>query len=202
MKTSNELAATTQTNRRHKQTGFSLLETAIAIVVLTFGVLALAAILTEGVLHVATVQYHLIAKEKAAEAIESVFTARDTRVLTWAQIQNLANGGVFLDGAQPMNLPGPDALVNTGDENLPTAGPDGIAGNADDGPGLETIVLPGPDNILGNADDELRALTDFTREIQITNLGPNLRQLVVIVRYRVGRLQLNYTLTTLISSYA
>jgi hypothetical protein len=48
----------------------------------------------------------------------------------------------------------------------------------------------------------LRALTDFTREIQITNLGPNLRQLVVIVRYRVGRLQLNYTLTTLISSYA
>ena len=192
----------THTNRARTQRGFSLLETAIAIVVLTFGVLALAAILTEGVLHLATVQYNLIAKEKAAEAIESVYTARDTRALAWAQIQNLSNGGVFLDGPQLMNLPGPDALVNTGDENLPTAGPDGVAGTADDGPGLETIVLPGADNLLGTADDELRALTDFTREIQITNLGPNLRQLVVIVRYRVGRLQLNYTLTTLISSYA
>jgi hypothetical protein len=191
-----------QTNRTRTQDGFSLLETAIAIVVLTFGVLALAAILTEGVMHLSTVQYNLIAKEKAAEAIESVFTARDTRALSWAQIQNLSNGGVFLDGPQLMNLPGPDALISTGDENLPSAGPDGVAGTADDGPGLETIVLPGPDNLLGTADDELRALTDFTREIQISNLGPNLRQLVVIVRYRVGRLQLNYTLTTLISSYA
>lgn len=202
MRIRKELAAMKHTKRSHQQGGFSLLETAIAIVVLTFGILALAAILTEGVLHLATVQYHLVAKEKAAEAIESVFTARDTRVLTWAQIQNLSNGGVFLDGPQPMNLPGPDALVNTGDENLPTAGPDGIPGTADDGPGLESIVLPGPDNILGTADDEQRSLADFTREIRITNLGPNLRQLVVIVRYRVGRLQLDYTLTTLISSYA
>jgi hypothetical protein len=191
-----------QTNRTRTQDGFSLLETAIAIAVLTFGVLALAAILTQGVMHLSTVQYNLIAKEKAAEAIESVFTARDTRALSWAQIQNLSNGGVFLDGPQFMNLPGPDGLISTGDENLPSAGPDGVAGTADDGPGLEMIVLPGPDNLLGTADDELRALGDFTREIQIRNLGPNLRQLVVIVRYRVGRLQLDYTLTTLISSYA
>lgn len=190
------------TNRGRAQSGFSLLETAIAILVLVSGILVLAGILTEGVLHLATVQYHLVAKEKAAEAIESVFTARDTRALTWAQIQNLSNGGVFQDGPQPMNLPGPDGLVNTGDENLPTAGPDGIPGTADDGPGVESIVLPGPDNVLGTADDERRTLSDFTREIRITNLGPNLRQLIVIVRYRVGRFQLDYTLTTLISSYA
>lgn len=184
------------------QSGFSLLETVIAIVVLTFGVLALVAILTEGVLHVATAQSHLIAKEKAAEAIESVFTARDTRVLTWAQIQNLSNGGIFIDGPLPMSLAGPDGLINTGDENLPSAGPDGIFGTGDDGPGLETMVLPGPDNMLGTADDEFRPLAEFSREIRITNVGPNLRQLVVVVNYRVGRLQLNYTLTTLISSFA
>ncbi len=62
----------------------------------------------------------LIAREKAREAIESVHAARDTGEASWATIRNVLDGGVFLDGAQPIKDPGDDGLVNTaddGDEN-------------------------------------------------------------------------------------
>jgi prepilin-type N-terminal cleavage/methylation domain-containing protein len=172
-------------NAQSRQNGFSLIETSIAIAVLAFGVLALGIVFSQGVLYIAASEADLIAKEKAAEAVESVFMARDTRVLVWAQIQNLSNGGVFLDGAQPLNDPGPDGIVNT----------------VDDGP-VQTIILPGPDGLLGTADDQQESLGQYTRQITITNLGPNLRQVTVVVRYPVGRLTLNYTLTTYVSAFA
>ena len=43
----------------------------------------------------------LIAREKAREAIESVHTARDTRVITWAQIRNVDAPGLRLPGRAP-----------------------------------------------------------------------------------------------------
>jgi hypothetical protein len=53
-------------------------------------------------------------------------------------------------------------------------------------------------------------LTDFTREIRITSLNydsgggvnPNLRQVVVTVRYKVDNAWRTYTLTTFVSSYS
>ena len=43
----------------------------------------------------------VLAREKAAEAIESVFTSRDTRTVQWAQIRNVAGE----DGAGRRDLP-------------------------------------------------------------------------------------------------
>jgi type II secretory pathway pseudopilin PulG len=177
---------------RKSQAGMTLIETMIAAVILIIGVAAVASVYTQGVLVMGASQDDFIAKEKAREAVESVFTARDTRVLAWAQICNVSGagvaacaGGVFKDGPFPINDPGPDGLVNT----------------ADDGP-LQNIVLPGPDNLLGTADDVLIPLAKFTREIQIRDIAPNLRSLVVIMRYRSGRLQRSYTLTTYVSQFS
>jgi prepilin-type N-terminal cleavage/methylation domain-containing protein len=172
-------------NRRSDQLGFTLVETLIAIVILSGGLLALASAFSQGMILMSTSHYNQIAKEKASEAIESVTTSRDTRVITWAQIRNVGNGGIFLDGPQLLRAQGADGLVNT----------------ADDG-AVETEVSPGPDHLYGTGDDVVAPLDKFTREIEITDIAPNLRQIRVIIRYRVGHLTRQYQLITYISSFA
>ncbi len=171
---------------RIRQRGFTLLETMIAIVLLGFGVLSLAFIFIEGMQSRSLAQSDMIAKEKAAQAMESIFTARDAGALTWAQIHNTSSGGVFLTGPRPLLDPGPDGLVNTADDNA--ANPD-------------AIVDPGPDGILGTADDIIIPLSNYTREVLITSQSPTLRRIQIIMRYTIGRVQRSYTLESAISQY-
>jgi len=182
---------TEQASRSHRRAraGFSLLETVVAIAVLAFGVLSLAAVLASGLAFMSMSQEDYIAQQKASEAVESVFTARDTKVVTWVQIENVANGGIFLNGPQPLLDPGPDGMVNTADD---------IVANPD------VIVGPGPDGILGTADDQIIPLSNFTREIKITDFpgNTNLKQVQVIMRYTAGRFKRTYTMTTYISSFS
>lgn len=174
---------------KNRQAGMTLLETMIAVFVLAIGITAVAAVYSYGILTMGTTQDDLTAKVKAQEAIESVFTARDTKILVWAQIRNIqggsgADGGVFLDGPQQVRDAGPDGLINTIDDGA-----------------IETITLPGPDNILGTADDIIIPLVKFQREIRIRDVAPNLRSVQVIMTYTSGRLQRTYTLTTYISPF-
>lgn len=171
--------------------GFSLVESMVAVSILAFGLLAVAAGFVHGLVQIKGATLDILAREKAAEAIESVFTARDTRTIVWAQIKNVAgasgaDGGVFADGAQPMTRPGLDGLINT----------------LDAGETPELMVLPGPDGLLGTADDISQQLSAFTREIEIRDVSPTLRELRVIVRYQVGGEIRAYTIATYISSYA
>ena len=179
---------------RRSVEGFSLVETIVATGILATGLLSLAAVFALGMRHIAGSTPGILAREKAREAVESVHTARDTGDLAWAKIRNVADGGVFLAGPQPLKVPGIDGLVNT----------------ADDGPGVESMRTPGPDKILGNSDDVFVPLTDFWREIQITNMmldsnpalvNQNLRQIKVIVTYKVSGGYRTYTLTTYVSSF-
>lgn len=173
-----------------KQTGFTLLETAIAILVLAAGVLTLASVFIQGLDLMGRGQFDFIAQQKAAQAIETIFTARDTKVLTWDQIRNVGGpggNGVFLNGPQAMVDPGPDGLVGTADDD--TTKPD-------------RITTPGPDNVLGTGDDVVIVLRDFTREIQITDIAPNLRQITVTIRYGIGRAVRQLTLVSYISAFA
>jgi prepilin-type N-terminal cleavage/methylation domain-containing protein len=178
-----------------KAGGFTLVEVILAIAILAIGVLALVSVFAQGMTMMSTSQWEVIAKEKAAEAVESVFTARDTRVLTWARIRNVAGGsgadnGVFLDGPLQLCAAGNDGMINTADDFAPCQ--------------PESVVSPGPDNLLGTADDLQIPLRIFTREIEIRDVpgNINLRQIRVIVRYPVGRLIRQYVLTTFISSFA
>jgi hypothetical protein len=170
---------------RSSQSGLTLVETLIALFILGGGLLALAMSFSQGMVVMATSHYHQVAKEKASEAIESVSTSRDTRVIAWAQILNVRDGGIFLDGQQALRLPGPDGLANTSDDGT-----------------VEQEILPGPDGALGTGDDINFPMDRFTREIEIRDVAPNLRQIRVIVRYQIGHLARQYEVTTFISSFA
>lgn len=98
-----------------QESGFSLVETIISMGVLTVGAIGMAAVFAQGLQSTQTSPNELLATQKAAEAIESVFSARDSRTLTWAQIRNTADGGIFLGIETDMNLAGADGILQTGD---------------------------------------------------------------------------------------
>jgi Tfp pilus assembly protein PilV len=168
--------------------GFSLIETMFAILVLSIGVLSLAGILAAGLAYMSSSQDDFLAQQKAEEAVESIFTARDSAALNWAAINNVSNGGIFTNGAAQLCDPGPDGIVGTTDDNC--AKPD-------------CIITPGPDGILGTADDVCVPLQTFTRTVAITtnvNGDTTLKQITVTMNYNVGRLTRQYVLNTFISS--
>jgi prepilin-type N-terminal cleavage/methylation domain-containing protein len=167
------------------QSGFTLVETLMAIIIMGGGLLALATAFAQGMVLMSTSQYHQIAKEKASEAIESVTTSRDTRIIPWAGVRNVSQGGIFLDGPQPLRLQGADGLLNTADDGSP-----------------ESATLPGHDSLLGTDDDVVISLDTFTREIVITDVSPNLRQIRIVIRYQMGHLSREYQLITYVSSFA
>jgi len=174
-----------------KQKGFTLLEIVIAMAVLSFGILALASFYTQGMQASYRSQIQFIAQEKAQEALETIFTARDTQMLSFAQINNVSAGGVFLDGPQPLLAPGPDGLVGTADDDA--ASPDNI------------VVGPGPDHVLGTADDTTINLNPWmTRTILIQPVQNenNLNQITITVNYNYEGQAGQFQLVCYISSYS
>jgi Prokaryotic N-terminal methylation motif len=182
-----------KTLRKHspRHSGFTLLEAMISIFVLTFGVLSLAAVYAQGIFFASLSQYDYVAEKKAEQAVEAIFTARDIKQLTWSSIQNVSSNGVFLNGAQPILVPGTDGLVGTA---------------TDSGSAHEFITIgPGPDGILGTADDQVIDLNPWmTRTIAISAVTgeTNLRMITVTVNYQVGKMNRTYTLISYISAFA
>jgi hypothetical protein len=181
-------------SRKH-QSGFTLLEALIAIVILSFGILSLAAVYAQGIQTASMTQMDYIAEKKSEEAVETIFAARDSKQLAWTNIRNTtglggANDGVFLPGPQP----------------LLAAGPDGLYGTADDPPDQPMVVIigPGPDGILGTADDVVMSLAGMTRTITINDVPgeAGLRQITITMNYTVGALQRQYTLISYIAEFS
>ena len=179
---------------RSSSAGFSLVETVVSIAILTTGVLGTLDVLTRGMMTLTSSSGDVVSTEKASEAIEGVFAARDSHKLTWSQIRNVhgasgSDGGVFLDGPQSLRDAGADGVVNT----------------ADDG-AIEQVVYPGPDQLIGTSDDVTITLSNYTREIQIRdvpNENGNLRSVTVIITYtaKTGQ-QRTYSVMTYISNYS
>ena len=115
------------------QSGFSLLETMFAIGILSVGALGMAGIFAQGMQQTTSSPHELTATQKAAEAIESVFSARDSHILTWTQLRNVSHGGIFKNGPHPLTTAGPDGVVGTARRRpcreLRLAGPRSAAGN-------------------------------------------------------------------------
>jgi len=171
---------------RDGESGSTLIEVLIATTILTVALVGLAQAFVLGVTHSAVSQNNLIAREKAREAVESVHTARDTRTITWAQIRNVADGGVFLDGAQPLHQAGADGLINT-----------------DDDPDALEVIGPGADGLLGTDDDQRGV--GFQREIIIEDVAgsPALRRLTIVITYPVSGLRPPpFRLVTFVSSFS
>jgi prepilin-type N-terminal cleavage/methylation domain-containing protein len=192
-------------NVGRKSRGFSLIEVMIAMVVLTVGLLAVIASFATAIAATQSAQEDLIARHKALDAMESIYTARNSQQIPFTSIANQANGGVFRGGAQPLLCAGPDGLVGTGDDVACTT----VAGAVCPNGGVECMVLPGADGILGNADDQIMSLANFTRAITISQvlqpngqINPNLMAITIAVTYtKAGWPARTYTANGLMSSY-
>lgn len=181
------------TRVRARQMGFGLIEAMIASVILVVGLAALGGLFAQSLTTLLFTREDLIAKQKAREALESVYSARNDSTIGFAGIQNVGNGGIFLTGFQPVFLPGPNGIVGTvGQSNI-----------------LDRQVLPGPDGIIGTADDVILPLNNFQRQILIQplfdangNISPDIRQISVTVQVTsVQRGTRNYTVTGYISRF-
>jgi prepilin-type N-terminal cleavage/methylation domain-containing protein len=167
-----------------QERGFTIIETMIAIAIMGIGMVTLIAAFGAAVGATQNAQENLIARQKTLQAMESVYTARNTQQLAFSQIANISSGGIFTNGATQLLSAGPDGLVNTADDTTFAA-----SGPCPAGP--ECVVLPGPDGILGTADDKGMSLANFNRQIQInsvlesdgTTVDPNLKQIVVTVTW-------------------
>jgi hypothetical protein len=179
--------------RRNSSSGFTMIETMIAAGVLTVGVIGMAAMLGGSLAYMGVSKDDYIAQQKASEAVESIYTARNTGQKSWNSICNIGSPicptGIFTATATQLCDPGADGIVGTADDNCAL---------------LDSIVTPGPDGKLGTADDVFIALTNFRRTITITSIPGNadLRQITVTINYTSGRFQRTYTLTTNISAFS
>ncbi len=160
--------------RTHNSEGFSTIEVLAALFVVTIALTSLLALFGYAISTMTLMQDLLIAKQKSRETLESIYTARNTGLITFDMIQIVsASPGIFLDGYQPLERPQGDGLIGTADD-------------AD----IETLILPGPDGYLNTGDDEVRVLTTFERQIQIdpilyadSTVNPDVRKVLVSIRY-------------------
>jgi Tfp pilus assembly protein PilW len=165
--------------------GFSLVEFMVAMVVLMIGLLGTLALFSHTLVSLGFSEMNLVAKQKAREAIESIFTARDTAQVSFAQIQNVSTGGIFLDGFNSMTTPGTDGLVGTSDDGA-----------------VETMRLAGRNGILGDSDDDILPLNKFARQIAITTINGDMRQIIITIRYRtIGGVNRTYQIISYISRF-
>ena len=149
----------------------------MAVFVSSIGLVSLLALFSQSVVTMFLVQEDLLARQKTREILESISTARNTQSVSWSDIENENDSGIFEDDFQDLKI----------------AGSDGLIGTTDDG-AVETIQLPGPDGQLGTGDDINRTLTNFSRKIEVdevlmldSNPYPNLKKITVTVKYTTSQ---------------
>jgi len=177
------------TNKR--QRGFTIIESMIAIAVITIGLIGVLGAFAAAVASTSNVQLDAVARQRATQALESIYTARQTDQITFAQIANVSATppGIFLNGMLPLTDPGPDGLDGTADD-IPAA----------------AVEVPGASGVLVGTSppDAMVSLTNFSRQITITPITgyTTLEQVQVTVQYATAQgWNRQYTVYALISSY-
>ncbi len=181
---------------KSRERGFSLIEVVCSMFILTIGLVSLLGVFALSMKTTQTAQQDIIAKQLANEAMESIFTARNTAQVQWLQIQNVGAGtnpdGIFQTGMQPIN----------------NSGTDGIFGTVDDSTaGGQILYPPGSDGLPSTAHP--MPLTTYQRSVQITPVIraglplSTLRTLRITVQYNTAQYSTpkTYVLTGFISQY-
>lgn len=168
------------------QGGFTLVECMISIAILTIGSVGLLGVFGLAVRASQSSQEDMLARQLAAETMESIYTARNSAEIQWAAIQNVSNGGIFTDGVQNVMCSGPDGILDTADDTSCLTASGATCPNG----GIECLTDPGPDGILGTADDVILSLANYKRQVLIatlldTNGNPiqTLRSVTITITY-------------------
>lgn len=166
-----------ETRQLDSESGITLFEVVVAMLVMTVGLLGLAASIGYAVTVSNRGRNLTNTKLLAVSLLEQMETLRNTEQLTFGQIAN--QGAVDNTGAT-WNFAGFPTGFNAISIN---PGPDGIFGTGDD------LINPGADNVYGTGDDfndTSWGVAGYSREIVISNLSANLKKIKVTVRYPDG----------------
>ncbi len=184
---------TPQITKGPQVAGVTLIEVMIATGILVIGLVGLLGMFSHALATVAIVKDDLIARQKVREAMESIYTARNTSQVVFDDIENVADGGIFLDGPQSLLVAGNDGLLGTADDGAP-----------------EVMLHPGPDGQLGTGDDVSLSLARFQRTIAIEpileddgTVNPDIREVTVTVQYpsSVGGAERSLQVTSYVSRF-
>jgi len=173
----NQSRARAKVGQLDSESGITILEMVIAMIILTVGLLGLAASIGYAVTVSNRGRNLTNTKLLAVSLLEQMETLRNTEQLTFGQI---ANAGAVDNTGATWNFAGFPTGYNPISVN---PGPDGIFGTDDD------MINPGPDNTYGTGDDftdPTWGIAGYSREIVITNLNTNLKRIQVTVRYPDG----------------
>ncbi|SRR5713101_3725398 len=149
--------------------GFTLIEVLISMVILVIGLLSILALFAKGLSATQYAQQDMIAKQKAREQLEAIYSARNDGRITWANITNtpLAAPAIYFPaGFQP--------LYRMTDSSTDLVGSNNNSGIPD------FIVTH---DVNGNF--QKVNLLNYTRQVNIQLVdptNPNLKQVTVTVR--------------------
>ncbi len=173
-----------------EQDGFTYMEVMISVVILTVGIMAQLSALSLSMLRASEAEKRNTARQIASSTIESIFAARDlgnaNGINNWdaVNLDSVNSNGIFKSGWHPIRE---------------SAGQDGIHGTADDACGYNATCQAG-----GYTNDS--AIIDgFERKIEIIDVNETgvikvkKRRIEVKMRYYVGQLRREETLSTLLA---
>lgn len=171
----NEPSNESRRKQLHSQSGVTILEMVVAMLILTVGLLGLAASIGYAVTVSNKGRNLTNTKLLVVSLMEQMETLRNTEQLTFGQIRNQNQSADDTGATRPFaGFPTEFQALSI------NPGPDGIFGTDDD------LKSPGPNNIYGDLDDTVDntwAVPGYQRQISITNLGPNLKRIQVTLRY-------------------
>ena len=173
------------------ESGFSYIDTMIAIVILMVGIMALMAGMSAAVISTRGQGQQMIARQVAASTMESIMSVKETDPdrLGWDAVGNIGSNpvggvpkGIFLVGMQNV---------------LPDAGPDEILGTADDTgtpmPSMQREIIIS--DICDTDRPSYNCPTPGTARVRWRSVQIN-------VRYFVGSLPRTETITTVLTDYS
>ena len=158
----------------NSESGITLLEMVVAMLILTVALLGLAASIGFAITVSNKGRNVTNTKLLVVTMLEQMETLRNTGQLTFGQI---ANPGQVDNAGATRNFAGFPAEFQPVSLN---PGPDGIFGTTDD------LISPGPNGVYGDSDDfsdQTLAVPGYQRQVTISNLSPNLKRIQVTLRY-------------------
>lgn len=175
------------------QKAFSLIEVVIAIVIITIGLVALSGGLVVGVTLPYRSKQQAIAKQLANTVMETVISAKESAKVGFSSFDDF-------NATPPVASPGVIRRFTGQITAILTTGPDGVYGTCDDGQtgafnpaasctgvgtNLVTMdITPGSDGKFSTTGDNKKVqLLGFTRQVQISDIGPATKQIDVTVNY-------------------